>query len=95
MMEEVCDSDDDVQILRMLACMKDNLPSLAGRAVRGMAPWRSGGAMPQPEEDADGQGPVYLGELEAMLENLVKYNGNDEVAQEAKGLLEQFSAYFS
>ena len=95
MMEEVFDSEDDVQILRMLACMKDNFRSLADRAVRGMAPWRSGGAMPQPEEDADGQGPVYLGELEAMLENLVKYNGNDEVAQEAHGLLERIAEHFS
>ena len=95
MMEEVFDSEDDVQILRMLACMKDNFRSLADRAVRGMAPWRSGGAMPQPEEDADGQGPVYLGELEAMLENLVKYNGNDEVAQEAHGLLERLAEHFS
>ncbi len=95
MMEEVFDSEDDTQILRMLACMKDNFPSLAERAVRSMAPWRSGGAMPQPVEDADEQGPVYLGELEAMLNALVKYNGNDEVVQEANALRERIAEYFS
>ena len=93
LIEEVFDSEDDVQILRMLACMKDHFQSLADRAVRGMAPWRSGKSAA--EDDENGQGPVYLGELEKMLSTLVKYNENEEVVHEAKGLLEQLSAYFA
>ncbi|MBO6060931.1 MAG: hypothetical protein J6P98_02265 [Clostridia bacterium] len=95
MIEEVFDSDDDDGILRMLACMKDNLQALAERAVPGMAPWRSGMSASGAEDDDNGQGPVYLGELEKMLNTLVKYNENEEVVNEAKGLLEQLSAYFS
>ena len=95
MIEEVLDSEDDSQILRMLACMKDHFQTLADRAVPGMAPWRSGMSVSKSEEDESEQGPVYLGELEKMLSTLVKYNENEEVVNEAKGLLEQFSAYFS
>ena len=95
LIEEVLDSEDDIQIRRMLACMKDNAQSLADRAVPGMAPWRNGKSMPESEDDENEQGPVYLGELEKMLRSLVKYNGNAEVVKEAKGLLEQFAALFS
>ena len=94
MIEEVLDSEDDSQIIRMLACMKDHLQALADRAVPGMAPWRSGMSVSKSEDESE-QGPVYLGELEKMLSTLVKYNENEEVVNEAKGLLEQFSAYFS
>ena len=79
----------------MLACMKDHFQTLADRAVPGMAPWRSGMSLPKSEDDETEQGPVYLGELEKMLRTLVKYNENEEVVHEAKGLLEQLSAYFS
>ena len=95
MIEEVLDSEDDSQILRMLDCMKDHFQALADRAVPGMAPWRSGMSVSKSEDDESEQGPVYLGELEKMLSTLVKYNENEEVVYEAKGLLEQFSAYFS
>ena len=95
MIEEVLDSEDDSQILRMLACMKDHFQTLADRAVPGMAPWRSGMSVSESEDDESEQGPVYLGELEKMLSTLVKYNENEEVVNEAKDLLEQFSAYFS
>ena len=95
MIEEVFDSEDEVQILRMLACMKDNFQTLADRAIPGMAPWRSGISMSESEDDENEQGPVYLGELEKMLSTLVKYNENEEVVNEAKSLLEQLSAYFS
>ena len=90
MIEEVLDSEDDIHILRMLACMKDNIQTLADRAVFGMAPWRSGKVVP--EDDENGQGPVYLGELEKMLNTLVKYNGNAEVVKAAGSLLERLTA---
>ena len=93
LIDEVLESEDDVQILRMLACMNDRFPSLADRAVRGMAPWRFG--KPAAEEDEKEQGPVYLGELEAMLTALVKHHGNDEVVKEAKGLLDRLADRFS
>jgi len=93
--EEVLDSEDDIQIRRMLACMSDHVPSLAERAVPGMAPWRGGGSLPEAEEDETEQGPVYLGELETMLRSLVKYNEDAEVVQQAKGLLARLAAYFS
>ena len=95
LIEEVFESEDDIQILRMLACMKDHYRSLADRAVPGMAPWRSGSSAPAPEDDENEQGPVYRGELERMLNTLVKYSGNDEVVREAKDLLALFAAYFS
>lgn len=88
MMEEVFDSEDDIQILRMLACMKDHFRTLMDRAVPGTAPWRSGMSTSKSEADEE-HGPVYLGELEKMLSTLVKYNENEEVVNEAKGLLEQ------
>ena len=94
MIEEVFDCEDDDQILRMLTCMKDHFRELADRAVPGMAPWRSGISMPESEDDENEQGPVYLGELEKMLSALVKYNENEEVVAEAKGLLERLSACF-
>lgn len=89
MMEEVLESEDDVQILRMLACMNDHLQSLADRAVPGMAPWRSGGGPSNPGDDEEERGPVYLGELERMLDSLVWHNGCDEVVRQAKALLER------
>ena len=95
LIEEVFDSEDDIQILRMLACMKDHFRTLADRAVPGMAPWRGGMSISRSEDEKNEQGPVYLGELEKMLSTLVKYNENEEVVKEAQGLLEQFSAYFS
>ena len=91
MIEEVLASEDDTQILRMLACMKDALPSLAARLVPGMAPWRSGNSISGSEENENAPGPVYRGELENMLGTLVKHSKNDEVAREAKDLLEQLS----
>ncbi len=95
LIEEVLDSEDDSQILRMLACMKDNIRTLAKRAVPGIAPWRSGISLSESEEDENEQGPVYLGELENMLSTLVKYSENEAVVNEANDLLERFSAYFS
>ena len=91
LIEEVFESEDDTQIRRMLSCMKDALPSLAERAVPGMAPWRSGKSMSGSEENEDKPGPVYRGELENMLGALVKYSGNEEVVREAKDLLERLS----
>ena len=91
-MEEVFDSEDDEQILRMLDCMKDNFQSLMDRAVSGMAPWRSGISMSESDDDESEQGPVYLGELDKMLNTLVKYSGNDKVVKEAEGLLARLSA---
>lgn len=87
MIEEVLESDDDEQKLRMLVCMNDNFRSLTDRAVAGMAPWRSGGAAPDPEPDENEQGPVYLGELEEMLKRLVRCSASEDVAEEAKRLL--------
>ena len=95
LIEEVLDSEDDSQILRMLACMKDNFQTLADRAVPGIAPWRSGISLSESEEDENEQGPVYMGELENMLSTLVKCSENEEVVNEAKNLLDRFSAYFS
>ena len=95
LIEEVFDSEDDSQILRMLVCMRDHFRTLADRAVPGLAPWRSGMSVSKSEDDENEQGPVYLGELERMLRTLVKYNENEKVVHEAKCLLEQFSAYFS
>ncbi len=94
MMEEVLSSEDNTQILRMLACMKDALPALAARAVPGMTPWRSGNSMSGAEEDENEPGPVYRGELEDMLGTLVKHNGNEEVVREAGELLERLAAAF-
>ena len=91
LIEEVLESEDDTQILRMLACMKDALPSLAARAVPGMAPWRGGNSTSGTEDAENEPGPVYRGELESMLGTLVTYSGNDEVVREAKDLLERLS----
>ena len=91
LIEEVLDSEDDIQILRMLTCMKDNYQSLADRAVPGMAPWRCGESIPESEDDENEQGPVYLGELEKMLSTLVKYNENDEIVKTAADLLKEFT----
>ena len=95
MIEEVFDSEDDSQILRMLAYMNDHFQILAERVVPGIAPWRSGKSISKSEDAENELGPVYLGELENMLSTLVKYNENEEVVSEAKGLLERLSAYFS
>lgn len=92
MIEEVFESDDDDQKLRMLVCMNENFSSLTNRAVSGMAPWRSGSAALDPEDDEDKQGPVYLGELEEMLNSLVRYSTSEKVAEEAKYLLTRLNA---
>ena len=95
LIEEVLASEDNTQILRMLACMKDHLCSLAERAVPGMAPWRGGNSILRADKGENEPGPVYRGELENMLETLVKYNENDEVIREAKDLLERLSSFLS
>lgn len=89
LIEEVFESEDDIQILRMLACMNDNYQSLAKRAVPGMAPWRSGNGASKSEDGEGGPGPVYLGELETMLGNLVRHSESDVVVGATKGLLER------
>ncbi len=94
MMEEVFDSEDDIQTLRMLTCMEDHFTELMDRAVPGMAPWRSGGTSDQQEDESE-QGPVYLGELKNMLGSLVKYNEDAEVVKKAKGLLERIADHYS
>jgi hypothetical protein len=91
MIEEVLDSEDDSQILRMLVCMKDNFQTLADRAVPGMAPWRSGNSMADSEED---ENAVYRGELENMLGTLVNYSKHEEVVREAKDLLTRLAEAF-
>ena len=91
--EEVFDSEDDIQILRLLACMNDNFQPLADKTVPGMAPWRSGGNTQESEDDE--AGPIYLDELKEMLKSLVKYNASDEVVTEAKAFLKRITAYFS
>ena len=91
LIEEVFDTENDIQILRMLTCMNDNFHSLSGRAVRGMAPWRSEKSTRESEEDEDEQGPVYLEELERMLISLVKHSGNDDVIKAAKAMLERLA----
>lgn len=95
LIEEVLESEDDIQILRMLACMNDHLRSLAARIVPGMAPWRSGKSLSKSEADENEPGPVYMGELENMLGTLVKHSANDEVVRQAKALLERLAAHFS
>ena len=75
--------------------MNDNFHSLADRAVRGMAPWRSEGGTKITEDDENEQGPVYLGELETMLASLVKFNENDDVIKEAKALQARLAEHFS
>lgn len=84
---EIFDSDENDRILRMLYCMNDSFQSLIDRAIPGMAPWRSGMSIKREnEEEAE---PIYLGELEDMLNTLVKYNKDDRVVNEAKSLLER------
>ena len=72
--------------------MKDALPSLAARAVPGMAPWRGGNSTSGTEDAENEPGPVYRGELESMLDTLVKHSGNKEVIREAENLLERLTA---
>ncbi|MCR4951046.1 MAG: hypothetical protein K6A40_06975 [Solobacterium sp.] len=95
LIEEVLDSEDNIQILRMLACMKDHFRPFLDRGVPGLAPWRKGISIMESEDDENGLGPVYLGELENMLGSLVKYNDNKEVVNEAKRLLDQLAEYYS
>ena len=95
LIEEVFDSEDDIQIHRMLTYLNDNFHALTDRTVRGMAPWRSESNTQISEEDENEQGPVYLGELEKMLASLVKYNGNDDIVKEAKALQERLAEHFS
>ena len=90
---EILDSDDDIQILRMLDCINDSFKLLADRAVPGMALWRSGMSM-KAEESENGNETVYLGELENMLGSLVIYNKNSRVVSKAKDLLNRISEYF-
>ncbi len=68
MIEEVFDSEDDIQILRMLACINDNFQSFADRAVPGMAPWRSGNSILETEEDEDKLGPDKESTLDVSLQ---------------------------
>ncbi len=91
MIEEVFESDDDDQKLRMLICISDNFQLLSNRAVSGMAPWRSGSFTPDPEGDENKQGSIYLGELEEMLNGLVRHSASKEVVEEAKCLLAQLA----
>ncbi len=86
---EVLDSEDDERILRMLLCMNDNFQSLAARAVPGMAPWRSGTSAKSEGGEEDEH--IYIGELESMLDTLVKYDKDDRVVGETKRLLESLS----
>ena len=86
MIEEVLECEDDIQILRMLECLKDNLEEIALRAVPGQAPWRLGNGVTEEEDDEDKQGPIYLGEMERVLDELIKYNNNEKIAREAKKL---------
>ena len=90
MIEEVLDSEDDEGTGRMLECMIDNAASIAERAVPGLAPWRTGKAVP--EDDENGQGPVYLEELKNMLGSLVKYSGNQDNVKKAEDLLKRLDA---
>ena len=92
MVEEVFESDDDDQKLRMLLCMNENFRSLTDRAVSGMAPWRSGSTALDPEDDENEKGPIYLSELEEMLNSLVRYSTSEKVAEEAKYLLTRLNA---
>ncbi len=94
LIEEVLDSEDNSEILRMLACMEDHFQTLLDRGIPGIAPWRKGMRMPEPEDDESELGPVYLGELENMLNSLVKYNDDKEVVKEAKALLDQLAERF-
>ncbi len=89
---EVFDLDDDDRILRMLYCMNDSFQLLTEKAVPGMAPWRNGKSI---KEDKETAGRIYIGELENMLDNLVRYNKDDRVVNEAKGLLERLSEFQS
>ena len=91
MIEEVLESDDDMQKLRMLICMNEHFQSLTDRAVPGMAPWRTGSGNPESEADENEQGPVYLGELEEMLKNLIKYSSCKEVVEESECLLNRLA----
>ena len=84
---EIFDSDDDDQILRMLYCMNDSFQSIIDRGVPGKAPWRSGMSMKR--DNAEEDAAIYLGELEDMLDTLVKYNKDDRIVKEAKSLLER------
>ena len=92
LMEEVFESDDEIQILRLLKCMEEHVHSLADRAVPGMAPWRSGSGTAESNDGDDGQGAVYLGELEHMLTMLAAHSANEEVVKSAKGLLARLAA---
>lgn len=87
LIEEVLESEDDIQILRMLACINDNCDSLSDRAVPGMAPWRAGTGTPEAEDADNDTGPVYLGELEHMLNTLVKYSRNEDIVKAAETAL--------
>lgn len=86
MIEEILECEDDIQILRMLECLKDNLEEIALRAVPGQAPWRLGNGVTEEEDDEDKQGPIYLGEMERALDELIKYNNNEKIVREAKKL---------
>ena len=84
---EIFDTDDNDQILRMLYCMNDSFQSIIDRGVPGKAPWRSGMSMKR--DNAEEDAAIYLGELEDMLDNLVKYNKDDRIVKEANILLER------
>ena len=89
MIEEVFESEDDIQIGRMLKCMSDHFQSLANRAVSAKALWSFGNNISDEE-----YGPVYVEDMRDMLESLIKYNKNDEVIEQAKDFLERFTKVF-
>ena len=54
-----------------------------------------GSSTVQSKEEEDEQGYIYMEELENMLHTLVKYNRDDEVVKEAKGLLERIEEFMA
>ena len=86
MIEEVLECEDDIQILRMLECLNDNLDEVVKRAVPGVAPWRLDSIPVEAKADENETGPIYLGEMERMLDELVKYSSNEKISKEAKDL---------
>ena len=94
LIEEILDSEDDEAIHRMLLCMQDCFDEMMKRAVPGEAPWRTGGTLTESCDDSE-EGPVYLGELVRMLDNIVKYNGSEENISASKDLLERVKYHIS
>lgn len=85
LIEEVFETEDDEQILRMLACMKDHFPSLMDCAVSGPAPWRSA--------DGDGRTGEFAKDgrdREAGAEGPEKDGKDREVVAEGPGKNEKY-----